>query len=146
MKITMNNRIPVLMRQRKINSASEFARRMTAAGYPLSRSHASRYEKNNPPAFDQRFIEAVCNVLCCLPDDLYEIVIELEPGEELNPYLALPPHAIVRQKKGKAGFVQNEEVAEVPEPVAKKRETPRKSLEESVDTGPIGVLFPFAKV
>lgn len=50
MKITLTNRIAVLIRE-QINSASEFGRRMTAAGFPISSSHASRYEKDSAPAF-----------------------------------------------------------------------------------------------
>ncbi len=64
-----------------------------------SSSHASRFEKDDMPATDLRFVNAACNVLQCLPDDLYDITIDLAAGEELDPTLVFPRHAIVRYEQ-----------------------------------------------
>jgi len=99
MKIFLKNRLAQLIRQRNINSASEFARQMTAAGFKMSNSHASRYEKEDYPAFDKKFISTACNLLQCLPSDFFEIVIELDPGEELDPMIVLPRSGMIVIKK-----------------------------------------------
>ncbi len=157
MKITLTNRIAVLIRERQINSASEFGRRMTAAGFPISSSHASRYEKDSAPAFDLKFINAACNVLQCLPNDLYNITIELEEGESLDPTLALPRHAIVlraeRTREPGAVF-QADPVAPLAiqpsraratVPTTSSKATLKPVVDPDGDTGPSGVLFPYAK-
>lgn len=102
MKITITNRLAVLIRQRKINSATEFGRRMTAAGYPMSSSHASRYEKDDSPRFDLKFMNAACNVLQCTPNELYELIIDLEPTEATDPLVTFPRHAIITKDGGSA--------------------------------------------
>lgn len=163
MKITITNRLSVLIRQRKINSATEFGRRMTAAGYPMSNSHASRFEKDNAPGFDLKFMNAACNVLQCTPNELYEMVIELDPAEPNDPYVTFPRHAIL-VKSG-----EHAPVAAVPTPVTQPIPTPtapssapdpvslelktkinKKSSPDPVksddsDTGPSVVMFPFLK-
>ena len=159
MKITFTNRLSVLLRERQISSASEFGRRMTADGFPMSSSHASLYEKDTAPAFDLKFINAACNILQCLPNDLYNITIELDEDEALDPTLALPRHAVViRTKPGSeaapsSALVQTV-VVETP-PVSRK--APQKSSEKAArptaarsattdeETGPSGVLFPYIK-
>lgn len=157
MKITLTNRIAVLIRERQINSASEFGRRMTAAGFPISSSHASRYEKDSAPAFDLKFINAACNVLQCLPNDLYNITIQLEEGESLDPTLALPRQAIVLRagRTHESGTALQAEplipqAAQVPRertkaPKTASRATLKPVVDPDEDTGPSGVLFPYAK-
>lgn len=157
MKITLTNRIAVLIREKQINSASEFGRRMTAAGFPISSSHASRYEKDSAPAFDLKFINAACNVLQCLPNDLYNITIELEEDESLDPTLALPRHAIVlrseRAHQSGAVFQAEPVTSQAIRPPRARSTAPRTSskatlkplVNPDVDTGPSGVLFPYAK-
>ncbi len=157
MKITLTNRIAVLIRERQINSASEFGRRMTAAGFPISSSHASRYEKDSAPAFDLKFINAACNVLQCLPNDLYNITIELEEGESLDPTLALPRHAVVlraERTEESATVLQAAPVIPQATRVPTKRGDATKDSSKAPlkpvvnpdeDTGPSGVLFPYAK-
>jgi len=95
MKITIRNRLAVLIRERKLNSASEFGRRMTEVGFELSSSQASRYMKNDPPPFTVKFVQYACNVLQCFPNDFYEIVIEYGPNEVLDPTVVIPHHAKV---------------------------------------------------
>jgi len=170
MKITITNRLAVLIRQRKINSATEFGRRMTAAGYPMSSSHASRFEKDDSPRFDLKFMNAACNVLQCTPNELYEIVIELEPTEAADPLVTLPRHAIITRDGGSASVVVaptpvapphiptasariappvspdpvNPALTELKAKINKKSvPTPVKSNDS--DTGPSGVIFPFLK-
>ena len=157
MKITLTNRIAVLIRERQINSASEFGRRMTAAGFPISSSHASRYEKDSAPAFDLKFINAACNVLQCLPNDLYNITIELAEGESLDPTLALPRHAIVLRadRAEESGSVLQAapvipQVTHAPTDRIKASKATSKAplkpvVDPDEDTGPSGVLFPYAK-
>ncbi len=153
MKITIKNRLAVLIRMRGLRSASEFGRRMTEAGFAMSSSHASRFEKDDMPATELRFINAACNVLQCLPDDLYDIVIELGGDEELDPSIAIPRHAVIRR-------------ADEPMPTqAKSADTPTRAKDASAqtvatgpkakvssqrkaidpDTGPKVTLFPYGK-
>ena len=158
MKITVTNRIAVLIRERQINSASEFGRRMTAAGFPISSSHASRYEKDTAPAFDQKFVSTACNVLQCLPNDLYNITIELGEDETLDPTLAFPRHAIVlRTGKTEEFDILSQVTPILPQARQASAENGRTTtktdnkaelkpvIDSDDDTGPSGVLFPYAK-
>lgn len=154
MKITFKNRLASLIRQRKLSSASEFARQMTAAGYPMSSSHASRYEKENPPAFDINFVTVACNLLRCLPSDLYEIMVELEPGEDIDPMIVLPHAAMVVRKKTSSeqtpeSHVSTSQPISNPNadatPLKPKVTTKTQKPVTGSDVGPSGVLFPFVK-
>lgn len=170
MKITITNRLSILMRQRKINSATEFGRRMTAAGYPMSSSHASRFEKDDSPRFDLKFMNAACNVLQCTPNELYEMVIELEPMEVNDPLVVFPRHAIIMRSGDQiqVATTQNSETNSftptvstsprpvvAPDPVSQvmielkakinKKSDPTPVKSDDSDTGPSGVIFPFAK-
>lgn len=69
------------------------------SGFKMSNSHASRYEKEDYPAFDKKFMSTACNLLQCLPNDFFEIVIELDPGEELDPMIVLPRSGMIVIKK-----------------------------------------------
>ncbi len=157
MQITIKNRLSVLLRMCGIRSASEFGRRMTAAGYPMSSSHASRFEKEDMPAIDPRFINAACNVLQCLPNDLYDIRLELEPNEVLDPLMAVPRHAVIL-RGGQTTVAQPIPPAETDTPTSKATTTPTqpqaasskakggaKSKPIDPDTGPKVTLFPYGK-
>ena len=93
MKVILGNRIAVLLCERKINSASELGRRMTEAGYVMSPSHASRYLKKTPPKFNIRFLNVACNVLQCMPNELFDI--RIEQLKTPDPLVFLPRHANV---------------------------------------------------
>jgi len=94
MKVKIRPRLDLLINERKIKTATNFAKQMTAAGYKLSTSQAARYMNDSPqPTFSVGFVEAACNVLQCLPTDLYDITITTDPGEVLNPFLAIPYNA-----------------------------------------------------
>ena len=159
MKITITNRLAVLIRERQISSASEFGRRMTAAGYSMSSSHASRYEKDSAPAFDLKFINVACNVLQCLPNELYGITVELESGEEIDPLVVLPRHAYVlrrestvesRDAASPSGTATSPSVSMPPAAAPSKPKASGKNGAKPVvhtddDAGPSGSVFPFLK-
>ena len=159
MKITTTNRLAVLIRERQMGSASEFGRRMTAAGYPMSSSHASRYEKGDAPAFDQKFVNVACNVLQCLPNELYRITVELDPREELDPLVILPRHAIVIRREITSDTkshlpIDNGAQAQTwpaPSPTSATRIKisgkggAKPAAPADDDAGPSGSVFPFLK-
>jgi DNA-binding Xre family transcriptional regulator len=155
MKVTIKNRLAVLIRMRGLRSASEFGRRMTEAGFAMSSSHASRFEKDNMPATDLRFVNTACNVLQCLPDDLYDITIDLAAGEELDPALVLPRHAVVRYEQAQPRPATGGVASAAPlAPVAPTPPTQRvpgrakpAGIKKAVDadTGPKVTLFPYGK-
>lgn len=94
MKVQLRSRIGVIIVERKIKTATNFAEAMTVAGYPLSLSQAARYiNANPPPAMTVAFIETACNVLQCMPHDLFDITVLTEAGETLDPALSIPPSA-----------------------------------------------------
>lgn len=94
MKLQIRPRLDIVVVEKKIKTATNFAERMTEAGYKLSTSQAARYLNDSPPpAMTVAFIEAACNVLQCLPSDLFDITITTEPGETLDPLLAIPQSA-----------------------------------------------------
>ena len=155
MKVTIKNRLAVLIRMRGLRSASEFGRRMTEAGFTMSSSHASRFEKDDMPATDLRFVNAACNVLQCLPDDLYDITIDLATGEELDPTLVIPRHAVVRCEQSQPRPATGGVASAAPlAPVVPTPPTPRvpgkakpagtKKVVDA-DTGPKVTLFPYGK-
>lgn len=85
MRITVENALPELLAERRVPSASEFARRLAPyLGKTLSTSQITRYMHDPPPSFDLKFIEAACNVLVCLPADLFKVRIECGPDDDLS--------------------------------------------------------------
>lgn len=158
MKVTIKNRLAVLIRMRGLRSASEFGRRMTEAGFTMSSSHASRFEKDDMPATDSRFLNAACNVLQCMPDDLYDITVDLAADEDLDPILVFPRHAVIRREQAPlTPSATNAPAASVPPASApstaavrqptkgKPRPSDSKSKTIDVDTGPKVALFPYGK-
>ncbi len=93
MKLTIRSRLNIVVREKKLKTATGFAKAMTEAGYKLSTSQAARYLNEEPsPAMSLPFIEAACNVFQCLPSDLFDITLELATGEAIDPLLAVPQH------------------------------------------------------
>ena len=148
MKIELRNRLPTLLQARGIRSATAFSKRLTSeTDHTLSTSQATRYLKDDPPAFTRDFVAAACQVLQCFPNDLYAITITLGADEELDPTLHVPYDAVV--------------LREPPTPGQPKREEPRTKLQRvdrrgserpaskkkpsSVDTGPSPTIFPVDK-
>ncbi len=58
MKITLGNRLVLLLAERKIRMATDFARVLAEHGYTISSSQASRYLKDAMPSMSLGFIEA----------------------------------------------------------------------------------------
>lgn len=158
MQITIKNRLSVLLRLRGIRSASEFGRRMTAAGFPMSSSHASRFEKEDLPSTDLRFINAACNVLQCMPNDLYDIKINIEPAEVPDPLVEIPRHAVIF-RAGQIAAAQSipssgqtisptSEATTLPtqsHAAGSKAKGGAKSKPINPETGPKVTLFPYGK-
>ena len=85
MRITVENGLREILAERRVPSATEFARRMAPfLGKELSVSQITRYMRDAPPSFDLKFIEAACNALGCLPTDLFKIRIECGPDDDLS--------------------------------------------------------------
>ena len=95
MKITLANRMVLLLAERKIRMATDFARLLAEHGYTISSSQASRYLKDEMPSMSLDFIQAVCNALNCTPNELFEMKVTYEPGEVPDPRVRLPVHAAV---------------------------------------------------
>ena len=94
MKIKIRSRLDIILREKKLRTATNFSKEMTLLGYKISTSQASRYlNEDPPPAMTAAFIEAACNLFQCLPSDLFDITIELLPEELIDPLLAIPQHA-----------------------------------------------------
>ena len=85
MRITVENGLREILAERRVPSATDFAKRMTPfLGKQLSTSQITRYMRDVPPSFDLKFIEAACNALGCLPTDLFKIRIECGPDDDLS--------------------------------------------------------------
>lgn len=95
MKIILANRLPYLLIDRGISSASEFGRRMTESGYRMSSAQASRYMKADMPLMSLDFLSAACEVLGCYPSDLFKITVsDVQEGDFL-PNVVAPQHASI---------------------------------------------------
>lgn len=93
MKLTVKSRLDILVLEKRLKTATSFARAMTANGYKLSTSQAARYlNETPPPAMNVTFIETACNVFKCLPSDLFDITLETFADENVDPLLAIPHH------------------------------------------------------
>lgn len=94
MKITIRPRLNIIVLEKKIKTATNLAKVMTEAGYKLSTSQAARYMNDDPPpAMSADFIETACNVFQCLPNELFDITLEVAQDETIDPLLAIPQHA-----------------------------------------------------
>ena len=144
MRIIVENGLPAMLVERRIRSASAFARLMAPyLGKQLSTSQITRYMRDTPPAFDLNFVGAACSALRCLPTDLYRIRIECENETELSELGPIPKFAEVvigesRQSTGKRAK---------PEPIdsTPAGSKPRQKVEPSVHAGPKADVFPFRK-
>lgn len=148
MKLKLENRLSALLAERGIRSATAFGRELKARqDYVLSSSQLSRYMQETPPAFDLPFVNAACNVLQCLPSDLYKIEATLEPNEQLNPALAFPVSAVVLRDTKDGSRAQPDRSEAHPtradDRVPSQRE--RDKAATPVSTGPSAQVFPFTK-
>lgn len=145
MKISISNRLPELLKQKRVRSASEFGRLMTEAGYRMSSAQASRYVKDDMPSLEPRFIETACNVLQCFPSELFNITAHLESDEAIDPRVTPPRHAFLLREAGTPATKPT--VAAEPPPdhknVAKASEKFKKNYSQNV--GPKITPFPVGK-
>lgn len=149
MKIQIENRIGVLAGERGIRNANAFCQQLNKdVGFKISRTQAWRYFSEDPPAFSIAFTQAVCQLLNCLPNELYSITVTLDENEEIPITMEAPRHAIVTRRKGKST-----KAAKKPNPKPEKVEVLNNdgsakddkagSENWSKDVGPSGDIFPF---
>lgn len=82
MKIKLENNIQGLMGSRKVSSWQELSELLeSSADYKRTRSALSRYCRKDNPAYAMDFIEAICNTLQCLPNDLFNITLTVDEEE-----------------------------------------------------------------
>lgn len=144
MKISISNRLPEMLTQRRIRSATEFGRQMTEAGYRMSSAQASRYVKEDMPSLELRFIEVACNVLQCFPSDLFNITAHLESDEAIDPRVIAPRHALLLREEGATAPKPTVKVEPPPDhDAAAKADKLKKNY--SKDMGPRITPFPMGK-
>ena len=156
MRLTLENGLPDILTKRRIPSASAFARRLEPyLGKRLSTSQITRYMHDATPAFDRKFVEAACNVLRCLPTDLYRIRIDCEPDEDLADFGPLPKLVdVVRTTRGPASASNpvpperkggESSATRQSSGDAKRSKETRRAVQESIHSGPQAHVFPFRK-
>ncbi|MDN5873670.1 MAG: helix-turn-helix transcriptional regulator [Sinobacteraceae bacterium] len=146
MKLKIENRLPTLLAERGVRSAAAFGRELkTQQDYTLSSSQLTRYMQNDPPAFDLAFVSAACNVLQCLPNDLYRIEATFAADERRDPKLAFPVSAAILRESPDGAQRQVDAspalVERADDRVPSKRE--RAKTQTPVSTGPAAQVFPF---
>lgn len=144
MNIKIENRLGLLAKERGIKSAVAFGEKMTKEqGLKLSASQASRYMGDNPPSFSQDFIQAACELLQCLPNELFSITITLDAEEEMPITMEVPRHAIVLRKKEPTPKPAQKAKAEKVKVVNKDGGDKKVAPSWSDDVGPSADIFPF---
>lgn len=143
MKIQLKNRLHVLLRERGLRSASQFARRMSAEqGYALSPTHARRYLRDVAPPWDVRFVTAACNVLQCLPNDLYQIDVD-RAEDEMTPHSVPPDSTRYGRREAPTDGTLHKMADGMDRRPAAEPATPTSRTSSSV--GPSPLIFPFQK-
>ena len=144
MRIIVENGLRNILAERRISSASAFARLMTPyLGKKLSTSQITRYMRDAPPAFDLKFVDAACNALHCLPTDLFRIRIECGPDDDLADLGSLPRRVeVVRTKPDPSSRSNTDPPADSG---AMQSDEGRSKVEESIHTGPKADVFPLRR-
>lgn len=76
MKILLKNNVRTTMASRNITMWKDLAERLaTKQGYSITRTSLARQIDQEAPAYSLKLIEALCNELQCLPNDLFHIEI-----------------------------------------------------------------------
>lgn len=76
MKISLKNNVRTAMASRNITMWKDLAERLKVnQGYSISRTSLARQIEQEVPAYSMALIEALCNELQCLPNDLFHIEI-----------------------------------------------------------------------
>ncbi|TAN07729.1 MAG: XRE family transcriptional regulator [Rhodanobacteraceae bacterium] len=81
MKVTLRNRLDVLMKDSGVKSFGEMAERLTRnQGAAITRTAINRKFRDADPTLSMSLVEAICNELQCLPSDLFETeVVDASP-------------------------------------------------------------------
>ena len=141
MRITVKNGLRHILTERRISSASQFARLMAPyLGKTLSTSQITRYMRDDPPAFDLKFIDAACNALRCLPTALFRIRIECGPDDSLADLGPLPKHVeVVRSESRLSPGGNTDPPADAG---ALQSDKAQSRVKESIHTGPKADVCP----
>jgi|TARA_R110000822_G_scaffold126082_11_gene261252 DNA-binding Xre family transcriptional regulator len=76
MKISLKNNVRTAMASRDITMWKDLAERLKGnQGYSITRTSLARQIDQDIPAYSMALIEALCNELQCLPNDLFKIEI-----------------------------------------------------------------------
>ncbi|WP_421718222.1 helix-turn-helix domain-containing protein [Algiphilus sp.] len=76
MKISLKNNVRTAMASRDITMWKDLAERLKGnQGYSITRTSLARQIEQDVPAYSMALIEALCNELQCLPNDLFKIEI-----------------------------------------------------------------------
>lgn len=85
MKITLKNNVRTTMASRDITMWKDLAERLKGhQGYSITRTSLARQIDQETPAYSLKLIEALCNELQCLPNDLFHIEITDASPEEIE--------------------------------------------------------------
>ena len=144
MRIIVENGLRYILTERRISSASAFARLMVPyLGKQLSTSQITRYMRDAPPAFDLKFIEAACSALRCLPSDLFRIRIECGPDDDLADLGSLPRRVEVVRTSPDPSSRSN--IDPPADSGTMQSDEGQSRVKESIHTGPKADVFPFRR-
>lgn len=84
MKISLKNNVRTAMASRDITMWKDLAERLKQnQGYSITRTSLARQIEKDVPAYPLALIEALCNELQCLPNDLFQIEITEATQEDI---------------------------------------------------------------
>ncbi len=85
MKISLKNNVRTTMASRDITMWKDLAERLRGnQDYSISRTSLARQIDQETPAYSLKLIEALCNELQCLPNDLFQIEISDATPEDIR--------------------------------------------------------------
>ncbi|MCF7978231.1 MAG: helix-turn-helix transcriptional regulator [Chromatiaceae bacterium] len=85
MKISLKNNVRTTMASRDITMWKDLAERLKSKqGYSITRTSLARQIEQDAPAYSLDLIEALCNELQCLPNDLFRIEITDASPEDVR--------------------------------------------------------------
>jgi len=85
MKITLKNNVRTTMTSRDITMWKDLAERLkNNQDYSITRTSLARQIEQETPAYSLSLIEALCNELQCLPNDLFRIEITEATAEDIR--------------------------------------------------------------
>lgn len=85
MKITLKNNVRTTMASRDITMWKELAEKLNEhQGYSITRTSLARQIEQETPAYSLKLIEALCNELQCLPNDLFHIEVSDATPEDIR--------------------------------------------------------------